>query len=542
MLINIRTRASNIRLNGTHFVCSVDEVESGEQSYGCATRNVYVVYLFNSTERRSVDISHDDQAVNISCFANTSQPCHYRWRVTSTSTKNLIEILGQTIDLLKQDFRDMRCLAECRIRNVLCTVEPMFLEFNRMEAGSWRLLDLPLVPTLLVNVIVIVVIVIIWKFINVSKMFNTFRHLIFMRKIQIEEISEELQPFGDHQEFSDTDIPQDKTQTLVKNLKPEKLIECLMSNGALTVEEYNMLLQEHQNQESFLKILTQLINTKSKFNSLLAMVIEFDPNFHCVGSTLTDFVKQNMSKLIECLDVDNGLADCLFSRDVLTSEQYEKLTNKSWWSSFQEQNLELLSSMLPARLESEHMCKMLLAALIETDQRHIFNFISNSLSEAEFNENSDCRILTADELNRIDRNLFHLINLIEPSPTFLDSLLREGCITQRHRERIDAQQTPSAKNKELLSIVRRRSYGDFKTFKRIMQTTQRNGIIILRLLEQESDHVISAHCEINIEPEATMSLEHVTELETRISSHLTDPTIRSQSLTQEASQPIERTA
>ena len=101
VVISSRTRASNIRMNGTHFVCSVNKVESGEQSYGCATRNVSVVYLFNSTERRSIDISHDDQAVNISCSANTSQPCHYRWRVTSTSTKNPIEILGQTIDLLK---------------------------------------------------------------------------------------------------------------------------------------------------------------------------------------------------------------------------------------------------------------------------------------------------------------------------------------------------------------------------------------------------------------------------------------------------------
>ena len=287
VVINSRTRALNIRLNGTHFVCSVDEVESGEQSYGCATRNVSVVYLFNSTERRSVDISHDDQAVNISCFANTSQPCHYRWRVTSTSTKNPIEILGQTIDLLKQDFRDMRCLAECRIRNVLCTVEPLLVEFNRIETGSWRQLDLPLLITLLVNVIVIVVVVTILKFKIVSRLFNKWRHLILKRKMQI---SEELQPLRDqdHQGYLDTNVTQDKTQTLVKHLKPEKLIECLMSKGVLTVltvEEYNMLLQEHQNQESFLKILAQLINTKTKFNSLLAMVIECDQNFHYISST-----------------------------------------------------------------------------------------------------------------------------------------------------------------------------------------------------------------------------------------------------------------
>ena len=176
VVINSRTRASNIRLNGTHFVCSEDEVESGEQSYGCATRNVSVVYLFNSTERRSIDISHDDQAVNISCLANTSQPCHYRWRVTSTSTKNPIEILGQTIDLLKQDFRDMRCLAECRIRNVLCTLEPLVVEFNIIETESWRQLELPILPTLVVNGIVlmsmVMVIFFIWKSKHLFKFCN----------------------------------------------------------------------------------------------------------------------------------------------------------------------------------------------------------------------------------------------------------------------------------------------------------------------------------------------------------------------------------
>ena len=238
------------------------------------------------------------------------------------------------------------------------------------------------------------------------------------------------------------------------------------------------------------------------------------------------------------MDVDNGLADCLFSRKLLISEQYERLTNKSWWSSTQEQNRELLSSMLPSRLESTHACKMFLAALVETDQRHIFNFISKSLDDAQVNEDDDCRILTADELNIIDRNLSHLINLIDPSPIFLDSLLDAGCITQRHRERIDAQQTKRDRNKELLSIIRRRSYEDFKTFKRVVQTIQTNGTIILKLFERESVYVASVHCEINIEPEATMSPEPTIELETKISRHLTDPTILPQSLTQEVASKL----
>ena len=329
----------------------------------------------------------------------------------------------------------------------------------------------------------------------------------------------------------DNGIIRDQVQTMLKHLQPEQFIDRLMSSGVLSVEEHSMLPQALQNQEKFLEIVTQIFNKKTKSNFLLAMVIECDPDFHCESTkVVADFIKQNMTKLIECLDVDNGLADCLFSKQVLTSEQYEKLSNKSWWLSYQEQNRELLSNMLLRGLASIQACKMFLTALVETDQRHIFNFINNSLGlyKVQVAETDHCRILTADELNRIRRNLFHLIKLIDPSPTFLDSLLKDGCITQPHRERIEVQQTTSDKNKELLIIIRRRSYEDFETFKRVMKTTQRNGIIIFRLFE--SGHVISIDSEIDMESE---QLKEQKELETKISSDLTYLTILPQCLTQE---------
>ena len=428
-------------------------------------------------------------------------------------------------------------MAECRIRNVLCTVEPLWIEFNRIETGSWRRPELPLLPILLVVVIVIMsivmVILFIWKFKHVLN-FVTKWHHSFSNKILLGGHPEEIQPLHDMGSL-DSDIIRNQVQILMRYLQPEDFIGRLMSRGVSTVEveEYNMLLQEQQNQEKLIKFLTRIVNTKSKSNSLLAMVIECDPNFHCVSSEVADFIGQNMSILVECLDVDNGLADCLRSREVLTSEQYEKLSNKTRWDSYKEQNRELLTNMLPTRLESEHMCKMFLAALVETDQRHIFNFIHKSLDDVQEQED-DHRILTV-ELNRIDRNLFHLVNSIDPSPTFLDSLLRESCIIEQHRDRINAQQTKREKNRELLTIIRRRSYEDFETFKRVTQETQKNGILIVKLLEQDHGHVISVHCEINVEPDAMMSSEHTAELETEISSHLTDATILSQSMTQEVS-------
>ena len=110
------------------------------------------------------------------------------------------------------------------------------------------------------------------------------KHSIF------EDILEESKPL--HQVSLNIDIVQDSVETLVRYLQPTELIECLMSKGALTVEEYNMLLQEHQNQESFLKILTQVISTQTKLNSLFALVIECGPNYHYVGSTFTDCIEQ----------------------------------------------------------------------------------------------------------------------------------------------------------------------------------------------------------------------------------------------------------
>ena len=107
----------------------------------------------------------------------------------------------------------------------------------------------------------------------------------------------------------------------------------------------------------------------------------------------------------------------------------------------------------------------------------------------------DHRILSADELNKIDRSSSQLINSIVPSPTFLESLLRDDCITQKHKSLIEAQLTSNAKNKDLLSIVRRRSYRDFKTFKRVIQATQTGTII--KLLEQESGMYKEHGCQIS---------------------------------------------
>ena len=69
--------------------------------------------------------------------------------------------------------------------------------------------------------------------------------------------------------------------------------------------------------------------------------------------------------------------------------------------------------------------------------------------------------------------------------------MREECITKAHKNRIEVQQTERDKNKELLSIMKRRSYEDFKTFKHVIRATQKDGMII-KLLEQGSGMCMTA--------------------------------------------------
>ena len=76
---------------------------------------------------------HGDDIINVSCVANTSEQCSYRWQATEVRTNNRVEILGQTISLIPQYF-DMfeyiQCSAECRLRDKLCMVQVLHLEFK----------------------------------------------------------------------------------------------------------------------------------------------------------------------------------------------------------------------------------------------------------------------------------------------------------------------------------------------------------------------------------------------------------------------------
>ena len=95
------------------------------------------------------------------------------------------------------------------------------------------------------------------------------------------------------------------------------------------------------------------------------------------------------------------------------------------------------------------------------------------------------RILSRDELDRLDRNLFLLSTLLDVNNTrLLDSLVRDRCITDRHRDRIQSKLLKGERNEELLSIIRRRSYSNFTTLIDALKRRKQDKAV--QLLEQQT--------------------------------------------------------
>ena len=94
--------------------------------------------------------------------------------------------------------------------------------------------------------------------------------------------------------------------------------------------------------------------------------------------SIIDFIRENVSTLVECLDTENGFAECLLSKRVLNADQCDVITNRNAFPSYRNQNRTLLLDMVLPNLNTESMYESFMEALVETDQRHIYNFINHS--------------------------------------------------------------------------------------------------------------------------------------------------------------------
>ena len=116
-------------------------------------------------------------------------------------------------------------------------------------------------------------------------------------------------------------------------------------------------------------------------------------------------------------------------------------------------------------------CIPILKALIEDDQTHIAKFIASSGK----NIRSLDRVLTKEEREAIDRNMFCLEKLVSTRDNdLLVLLVAQKCITPTHKDWIISYKKDNKDVYHLFEIVKRRSFQHFTDFKSCLEGTGQN--------------------------------------------------------------------
>ena len=192
-----------------------------------------------------------------------------------------------------------------------------------------------------------------------------------------------------------------------------------------------------------------------------------------IQTCITGFRKV-LTSLSTYLDPEYGLLPCLQFKGIITDTEYnlfEHFKSDSTTKTYIELNEELLRKYINPKFES--CCLVFCEALKENDQQHIVKYIMS----AEQDSDKEDRVLDQDEIAMIDNNMFCLINLIDPyRKNFLNRLVSKKCITIRHKEKIETFPETSKKVKELLKIIKRRRYRDFRDLKVCLRDTMQHKL------------------------------------------------------------------
>ena len=189
--------------------------------------------------------------------------------------------------------------------------------------------------------------------------------------------------------------------------------------------------------------------------------------------------QQVRSRLASYLDPEYGLLPCLKYKGIITDEEYRSLDDfkSDSTKTYMELNDELLTMYIDPKFET--CCLMFCEALKENDQEHIVKYIMSAGHDSD----SDDRVLNCEEIAIIDNNMFCLVNLINPyRRNFPYRLVAKQCITNRHKEKIEKFPEASMKMDELLKIIKRRRYIDFRNFKVCLHDTMQHKLV--DILEQ----------------------------------------------------------
>ena len=171
--------------------------------------------------------------------------------------------------------------------------------------------------------------------------------------------------------------------------------------------------------------------------------------------------------LEDYIDPENGLLSQLQKNSIIDDSEIETL---KLLTPYQTLNEELLRKI---KRNIKSICQQFIRALCQDEQAHIAEFIISG----GCNTDSDNRLLPRDLRDVIDDNMICLKGLIDTEKhDFLLILVREKCITKRHRDRV-FRTKPEERAYELLIILQRRRHRDFVIFMDCLRKTMQNNII-----------------------------------------------------------------
>ena len=185
--------------------------------------------------------------------------------------------------------------------------------------------------------------------------------------------------------------------------------------------------------------------------------------------------REVLTPLALYLDSGYGLLPCLQNKGIITDTDYNLFEAFKYDSTktYIELNEELLRKYINPKFET--CCLVFCEALKENDQQHIVNYIMSAGQDSD----SEDRVLDRDEIAVIDNNMFCLVNLIDPyRRNFLSRLVSKTCITLRHYEKLKKfpETSRTIVAEELLNIIKRRRYRDFRNFKMCLHDTMQNKL------------------------------------------------------------------
>ena len=206
--------------------------------------------------------------------------------------------------------------------------------------------------------------------------------------------------------------------------------------------------------------------------------------------------------LLKYIDSENGLLECLLKYGILTMTDYNVLNDIT---PQKRRNSMLILNYIKPKIKD--CCILFVDALVEDKQEHIVTHIMSS----GMNQGDD-RLLTDDEIEIIDNNMFGLVNLIHPyKMEFLYRLVSRNCITSTHKETIESHKEFTKKVDELLTILKRRRYRDLCSFKQCLHDTMQRKIVELF----EKSGLVAIHVELVKRPDITF-------IESALIAHMTD--------------------